>query len=193
MARYHRPDLPLRASHIPGMLYDIGLGVINMETTFENLVGIIFEEIIPKLENNKGVAIFAKERAKFEGWLKVELCGSLSKYFPNVTPEKNRIDIAFDNWAIELKTVNTNYRHENVKNKRRPITKNIQGVINDIEKLKFTNYTNKAILFIVFPLTHNNENWQIHLIKISRLLKDIKHKEFKFKNNVSGVIYFGLL
>ena len=37
-----------------------------MGTTFEELTKIIFEEITPKLENNCGVAIFAKERAKFE-------------------------------------------------------------------------------------------------------------------------------
>ena len=72
---------------------------------FEDLSNLIFNEIKPKLENNQGLSIFAKERAKFEGWLKVELCNSLSKYFKDVTPEKNRIDVTFENWAIELKTV----------------------------------------------------------------------------------------
>lgn len=158
---------------------------------FEKLTEIIFKEIIPKLENNIGVAIFAKERAKYEGWLKVELCESLSKYFSSINPEKDWIDITFEDWAIELKTVNTNYRYENVENKTRPITKNIKGVIEDIEKLKSTNYTNKAILFIVFPTTHDHENWKTHLQKISRLLRNIKHNEFKFRNEVPGVIYFG--
>lgn len=126
-----------------------------METTFEKLAKIIFKEITPKLENNIGVAIFAKERAKFEGWLKVELCESLSKRLTSTTiiPEKDRIDITFDGWAIELKTVNTNYRYKNVENKTRPITKNIQGVIDDIDKLQSTqNYIKKAILFVVFPV-----------------------------------------
>lgn len=162
-----------------------------MEPTFEKLAEIIFKEMVPKLENNNGVAIFANERAKFEGWLKVELCESMSKFFPTVTPEKDRIDITFDNWAIELKTVNTNYRYKTVKNKTRPITMNVQGVIDDIEKLKSTNYDCKAILFVVFPVTHNNENWKKHLRKISKLLKDVKYREFKFKNVVPGVIYFG--
>lgn len=164
-----------------------------MRTTFEKVVEIVFREIIPKLENNDGLAVFAKERAKFEGWLKVELCESLSKYFPSVTPEKDRIDITFNNWAIELKTINTNYRYKNVKNKIRPITKNVKGILEDIEKLKSSTYTNKAILFVVFPVTHNNENWRMHLQRISRLLKDLKHREFKFKNDISGVIYFGLI
>lgn len=162
-----------------------------MKITFEKLAEIVFEEIIPKLENNSGVSIFAKERAKFEGWLKVELCESLSKYTPAITPEKDRIDITFDDWAIELKTVNTNYRYENVKNKTRPITMNIQEVIDDIENLKTSDYAKKAILFIVFPVTHIHKNWKIHLQKISILLKDMKYKEFRFKNKIPGVIYFG--
>lgn len=76
---------------------------------FEKLSELIFDEITPKLENNQGVSIFAKERAKFEGWLKVGLCDSLSRHSPDITPERNRIDITFNGWAIELKTVNTNY------------------------------------------------------------------------------------
>ena len=94
---------------------------------FEDLTNLIFSEIKPKLGNNQGLSLFAKERAKFEGWLKVELCDSLSKYFGDVAPERNRIDITFGNWAIELKTINTNIRYENVKNKTRPITKNTRG------------------------------------------------------------------
>ena len=162
-----------------------------METSFEKLAEIIFKEMVPKLENNNGLAIFAKERAKFEGWFKVELCESMSKFFPTITPEKDRIDITFNNWAIELKTVNTNYRYRKVKNKIRPITKNVQGIINDIKKLKSTNYECKAVLFVVFPVTHNNKNWKKQLEKISKLLKDVKYREFKFKNGVPGVIYFG--
>ncbi len=160
---------------------------------FKGLSEIIFKEMKSKLENNKGLSIFAKERAKFEGWLKVELCDILSKYFKSIAPEIDRIDITFENWAIELKTVNTNIRYKNVKNKNRPITKNIKGVIDDIENLKSTNYPNKAILFIVFPIVHDNKNWQIQLQKISSLLKDIGYSQFKFKDNIPGVLYFGLI
>jgi len=164
-----------------------------MKATFKKLAEIVFKDIIPKLKKNDGVSIFAKERAKFEGWLKVELCEGLSKSFSTVTPEKDRIDITFDDWAIELKTINTSYRYKNVRNKTRPITKNIQGVVKDINKLKSTNYANKAILFIVFPATHDHKNWKTHLQKISDLLKELKHREFRFKNKIPGVIYFGLL
>lgn len=163
---------------------------------FKDLANLIFDEMTPKLENNQGLSIFAKERAKFEGWLKVELCDSLSKYFKDVTPEKNtherkRIDVTFGNWAIELKTINTNIRYKNVKNKHRPITRNTQGVIDDIEKLKSSSYTNRAVLFVVFPITHCNENWQVQLQRISKLLREIKYINFNFKNEISGVVYFG--
>ena len=158
---------------------------------FKDMANLIFNEIKPKLENNQGLSIFAKERAKFEGWLKVELCNSLSKYFKDVAPERNRIDVTFENWVIELKTVNTNIRYENVKNKHRPITKNTQGVINDINKLKSIDYTNKAILFVVFPIIHSNKNWQVQLQRISKLLREIKHVNFNFKDEIPGVVYFG--
>jgi len=174
-----------------------------MKITFEELAKIIFEDIKSKMENNSGLAIFAKERAKFEGWLKVELCGSLSEYFSTVTsendridviPEKDSIDVTFDDWAIELKIINTNYRYENIKNKICPITNNINGVIDDIEKLKSTNYTNKTVLFVAFPAPHDYKKWEDkYLNEISKQLKDSKYEEFKFKNKIPGVIYFGLI
>lgn len=158
---------------------------------FEDLTKLIFRRIKPKLENNQGLSVFAKERAKFEAWLKVELCESLSKSFKDVAPERNRIDVTFENWAIELKTVNTSIQYKNVKNKTKGITKNTQGVIKDIEKLKSKYYTNKAILFVVFPITHDNKYWQKQLRKISPLLGKIQHVNFNFKHEIPGVIYFG--
>jgi len=163
-----------------------------MAIDFESISELIFD-ISTKIESHLGLSIFASERAKFEGWLKVELCDILSNRFQDVAPEKDRVDITFDGWAIELKTVNTNYRYENAENKHRPITKNIEGVISDIEKLQSLNYTNKAVVFLVFPLEHDNSHWQEHLKKVHDLLKELKWKEFKFKNGVSGVIYFGLV
>ena len=160
---------------------------------FLKIKEIIFNFLKPKLENNNGLAIFAKERAKFEGWLKVELIEILSNYFNNIAPENNRIDITFKDWAIELKTVNTNIRYPNVINKHRPITMNIDGVISDIDNLKSSNYINKGILFIVFPIQHNNTNWQIHLGRIKNKLSKIEFIQFHFSNEIPGVIYFGLI
>lgn len=163
----------------------------NITMNFKKLSRLIFKEIKPKLEANQGLSIFAEERAKFEGWLKVEICDSLSKYCREVVPERNKIDVTFENWAIELKTVNTNIRYANVKNKTCPITTNTQGVIKDIKKLKSAGYANKAILFVVFPITHDNQDWKNQLRKISRFLRQIDHVDFNFKNEIPGVAYLG--
>jgi len=162
---------------------------------FEELSEIILEKLKSRLENHKGLKIFAVERAKFEGWIKVEICDILLDYFKEVIPEKNRVDISFSDWGIELKTLNTNIRYEDVKNKIRPITKNTQGVIIDINKLKRLDYyKNKAVLFIVFPITPEDRNWNIQLNRIKPMLSQLKDKGFKFNNsNISGIIYFGLV
>ena len=115
------------------------------------------------------------------------------KYFPDITPEKDRIDVTFDDWAIQLKTVNTNIRYPGVKNKHRPITKNVQGVVDDIEKLKSVAYTKKTVLFVVFPIIHANKDWQTQLQRISSLLKEVEHIQFNFFNAIPGVIYLGLI
>ena len=163
---------------------------------FRNLAKLIFKEIEPKLKTNKGLSVFAKERSKFEGWLKVELCASLSNKFKDIAPERNRIDITFSNWAIELKTVNTNILYKNVKDKKRPITRNTEGVIKDIrmlKKLKSFCYSNRAVLFIAFPITHDNKNWQMQLQRIRPLVKKLKHYDFNFRGDIPAVIYFGII
>jgi hypothetical protein len=165
---------------------------------FEVLAERIFCELKPKLVKSYGLSIFARERAKFEGWLKVELCDSLSKFFEDIVPEQNtplrkKIDIVFNSWAMQLKIVNTNYRYNCVENKTRPITMNIQAVIEDIEVLKATNYKDKALFFVAFPIIHNNKYWQDHYQKISSFSRKIKRIDFEFKNNIPGVIYFCLL
>ena len=158
---------------------------------FLEIKKILLYKLKPKLENNSGLAIFAKERAKFEGWLKVELIEILSDYFSDVIPENNRIDLTFGEWAIELKTINTNIRYKNVKNKHRPITKNVKGIISDINNLKSSSFFRKGVLFIVFPSEHKNVNWQIHLNKIKKFLNKIEYIQFMFLNKIPGIIYFG--
>lgn len=161
---------------------------------FEKLSEIILEKISLKLQNHKGLKVFAIERAKFEGWLKVEICEILLGYYRDVIPEKNRVDISFSDWGIELKTLNTNIRYKDVKNKIRPITNNTDSVIIDINKLKNLDYKNKAVLFIVFPITPEDKNWNIQLDRIKPLLSQLKERKFNFNNsNISGVIYFGLI
>jgi len=165
---------------------------------YKELCETIFPEIRERLNSSLGLAVCAKHRSKFEAWLKVELCGILAEHNENlVIPEKNFIDITFENWKIELKTINTNYRFENVINKTRPVTNNVNGLISDIKKLKKKtkpSKARKAVVFIVFPVKHETPNWQkIHLPKISQELREIDYREFVFKNNIPGVIYIGLV
>jgi len=162
---------------------------------YNNLWEKISFDFVKKIEENRGLKHFAQNRSKFEGWMKVEFCTVLSKYFDDITPEKDRIDIVFDNWAIELKTINTNYNDERVVRKTRPITKNIKGIIKDINDLrKNKKYQNKAVAFVVFPLPKKDSpKWQLHKNRINDRLSPnkLKEKEFSFVNGVRGVFYFG--
>lgn len=162
--------------------------------TFDKLWEIFNLEIPKKIEKHKGLNYFVFNRSKFEGWLKVEIIDILTNYTNDITPEKDRIDIVVEDWAIELKTSNTNYRYENVENKTRPITKNVSSIIKDIKDLEHNiNYENKAVLFIIFPLDLNNSSWEQHIQKIENKLKELKSIEFNFENGVKSVLYFGLV
>jgi len=162
--------------------------------TFAELWNVFEQEVPNKINNHDGLNFFMKNRAKFEGWFKVELCDILSKYTKNIIPEKDRIDIVFDDWALELKTSNTNYRYENVENKTRPITKNVTSIIKDIKNLRNNkNYKNKAVVFIIFPLSKTTKEWDKHILKIKNELQELKEKEFNFKNEVNAILYCGLV
>lgn len=160
---------------------------------FNELEGYL-SGIKPILENSIGLEVFARERSKFENWLKVEVCGLLVKHCAQVIPEKQRVDVFADEWGIELKTVNTNIRYKGVQNKSRPITKNTKGVINDIDKLRQMNMQKKAVVFIVFPIEHENKQWQVQLQRIKQELTTLKMFPFTFHGGViKGVVYLGLV
>ncbi len=160
--------------------------------TATELLNITSEIIIDKIKNHKGLNEFVVERSKFEGWLKVEFVEALIKNGIKAKPEIDRIDISFNKTAIELKTINTNYRYNKIKNKTRPITINIKSIKNDIKKLKGNNnFDNKFVVFIVFPLETEQKEWISHLTKIKNELFELVFKEFKFNNGAPGVIYYG--
>lgn len=159
-------------------------------TTLE-LFDLTIDDIVERIQNSDGLTKFAHRRAKFEGWLKVEIIDILVKKGKNALPEIGRIDVSFDTVGIELKTVNTNIRYPNVINTTRPITKNINGVNEDIENLINTNFIDKFVIFIVFPITHDNQNWLYHLGQIKENLKDCLYRQFSFGDNIPGVIYYG--
>lgn len=162
--------------------------------TFNELWDILEDKVPHKINNHNGLNFFIKNRSKFEGWFKVELCDILSKHTKNITPEKDNIDIVFDNWALELKTSNTSYIYENVENKNKPITENVASIIKDIVDLRNnTNYENKAVIFIIFPLSKTTEGWNKHISKIQNELRELKEKEFSFQSGTNAILYCGLV
>ena len=162
---------------------------------FDKIWNVVLEDFIKKIETHKGLKYFVVNKSKFEGWMKVELCESLTKISDNITPEKDRIDIVIDDFPIELKTPNTNYKTENVLGKTKPITNNIDSILKDIEVLKKNeNYKEKSVMYIVFPLPIESENdWKLHSNKIENELNKVVSKDFNFLNGVRGKIYFGLI
>jgi len=165
------------------------------ENHFKQTLEMILDELKTKLESSKGIAVFINERAKFEGWLKVEIVDILyNKINPKkIIPEKYRVDIVFDDSALELKTVNTSYRQEGIVNKTRPITDNVNKLKNDIDKLRNLHrgdIKNKAILFVVFPLPENNiEDFETdHLKKLSVEEQDIMYRQFNTVNFITNGI-----
>ena len=159
--------------------------------TAKELLDITADDLIKKISSKAGLNQFIIERAKFEGWLKVELVDTLVNNGIIARPEINRIDISTKNTAIELKTINTNYRFQKVKNKTKPITKNIDGVLKDISDLKGKNFQNKFVVFIVFPIELKQKEWEEHIAKIENILSEISYKEFRFNNNIPALIYYG--
>lgn len=165
------------------------LGNFNMTT--QELFDLTANRIITRINTSSGLTKFAQRRAKFEGWLKVELIDVLVKEGKNALPEVGFVDVSFDDVGIELKTMNTNIRYENVNNITKPITGNIESVVKDIQSLRVSTFAHKFVVFIVFPIEHHNLNWQALFPRITDNLDNWIHQEFIFENNVPGVIYYG--
>ncbi len=127
---------------------------------FENLI----EEKMNDLLQSPQLDIPLRERAKFEGWLKVELAAALEGAGFDVTLEKEistrkrRADLFLGHKGrgiyLELKTVNTSYRFPRVRQCDRPITRNFEGVCKDIQKLgDVPTATSGYMVFAVFPVS----------------------------------------
>ncbi|PKL50862.1 MAG: hypothetical protein CVV37_07005 [Nitrospira bacterium HGW-Nitrospira-1] len=137
---------------------------------------IIRKGIIDILKNNMTLLrIPIRQKAKFEGWLKFELAHYLEQSgMQNIEVEtktayrRDRTDITFVNngepYYIELKTPNTNWKLEGVNNNCRPITKNIQSVIDDAKKL---NSNNGIVAFVLFPVPVGDNRWKFYLDRIN--------------------------
>lgn len=137
------------------------------------------------LKSNEGLlAIAVKQRAKFEGWLKFELAHALNCKYPGVVVEfsaernggeKVLVDLHANNSLIELKTANTNYCKDLCQSPTRPITKNVESINHDIEKLKSISFSGKKyIAFTMFPL----DSEQAYKKHTNNIVENLKfHKE----------------
>lgn len=164
----------------------------------QELIDGTAKELVRRIQASEGLAVFAKRRAKFEGWLKVELIDILLKSgVKNVVPEAGLVDVSFGDVAIELKTVNTSYRDGIAEQKLRPITLNVNSVIEDIKKHREgkSAHQHKYVIFIVFPLSENHRKWEVHLNRIEEKLCNRCQPHFfkfgAFGEKVSGCLYYG--
>lgn len=123
------------------------------------------------LLSRKDVALLAcQQRAKFEGWLKFELASALRGKvgFDRIILEDSyatngRSDISFDyagnKWFVEMKTANTNWRADNLENLIRPVTRNMDGIAEDIIVLREKSAPAHGLaVFCIFPIP--NRLWK---------------------------------
>lgn len=133
--------------------------------------------LLDRLLASPALSLPLVQRAKFEGWLKVELGRGLVQMGYEVTLEspvpgtQSRADlgvIADDNTLIMLKTVNTNYRFPDVWQRTRPITKNISGVAEDVVKLQHRIGEDVGLAVpVVFPLSKNHRvSFEVYLKRV---------------------------
>jgi hypothetical protein len=123
--------------------------------------------------------IALRQRAKFEGWLKFELAvvaeqnGAIGVEVEAASGNGYRSDLSFvfegERYQVELKTPNTNWRMPGVVTCTRPITKNIQDVLIDCDKLRHCDGTG-IIAFCLFPIEASDGRWLDYLNRIGSKL-----------------------
>jgi len=127
---------------------------------FKSIVDIVRGVLTDRRDT---VWLAIRQRAKFEGWLKLELARALEMAgFTEVELEcqyagRRKADLAFRIQGIrcfmELSMCNTNWRVKSVRTANRPITKNVEHVLNDIEKLKMVKEPDVGLaLTLFFPV-----------------------------------------
>jgi hypothetical protein len=118
--------------------------------------------------------IHLPKRAKFERYLQSVLSLRLKQKFKDTEIEyplsDKHVDIYANETFIELKTPNTNYKLEGIEDKTRPITNNIQSIIDDINKLRKLNVKEGVVAFVLFPVDPDKDNYSQHLKKIISVL-----------------------
>ena len=134
-------------------------------------------------QNEQLIRIAVRQRAKFEGWLKFELAaiveanGAIAVEVETSSQEsdnKQRADISFfyndASYDVELKTPNTNWRTEGVIVAHRPVTKNVDEIIQDGKKLKRSS-SNGLVAFVMFPIPPADNQWEKYISRIASELQ----------------------
>jgi hypothetical protein len=145
------------------------------------------------LLSRKDITFLAcQQRAKFEGWLKFELASALYRssgiekiIIEDSYPTNGRSDISFEfdgtKWFIEMKTANTNWRAENLENLSRPVTRNMDGIVEDIIVLRDKSAPAHGLaVFCIFPIPdrlwkNTREQLNYHLRRIEEAGKLIEN------------------
>jgi len=154
-----------------------------------NFIKILEEALEPNIDV---ISLACKYRSKFEGWLKFEILRNLHKKGLVVTPEGERFDILINyigiKYAIELKTVNMNYRISGIESKRKPVTKNFKSIEKDIEKIENSAVPGKVI-FIIFPIPAGDESFKKFIEKVQdKTGFSIKQKFLKINSDYEVVL-----
>lgn len=128
-------------------------------------------ECLEELLKRPVLGVALRQRAKFEGWLKVELAYALEQRgatvmleaeAPGVRGAKARADIQADfpggRMFIMLKTNNANFRFPGIMPRSRPVTKNFAKTAEDIDKLRpATGVSSAFVVFTFFPVASSAE------------------------------------
>ena len=187
--------------------------------------------------NQDLLEIAFRQRAKFEGWLKFEIAKEFQKsgkatkveypiakvyadlFADKVLPElyrntdverliqRGHVDLFADNCLIELKTPNTSYTCEGVDPKTRPITKNVNDIIYDINKLGELRKISENhcydlfIAFVMFPIDidkdedkNTTSKYMEHVNRIEKHIQEqglqiIKYERIVTIKSIPALVY----
>ncbi|HET9921937.1 MAG TPA: hypothetical protein VFQ30_18995, partial [Ktedonobacteraceae bacterium] len=136
------------------------------------------------------LAIAARQKAKFEGWLKFELARELEKKegiaaievekFNNGNEAKNLFtDIAFRfeniQYYLELKTPTVSWRMDGTQSNPRTTTPNFDSITRDAQKLASSLHYEQRnsrgiVAFVLFPLRPRENRWETYFRRIEKAL-----------------------
>lgn len=190
-----------------------GAGVSGGVVGVANIPEMIKSTLKEIIARRRDVMILAaRQRAKFEGWLKFELAAALSTRngiqsvdleTQYITGGKSDLSFKVDGitWYIEMKTANVSWRADGLESKTRPITRNVSGIIDDIAKLCEKCPPSRGLMvFTLFPVPtriwdHERERLDYHLRRIEResgLAKNtlMRNSDFVVLDKQFGVALF---